>query len=136
MALRFPPLPGTILRCDFHAFKEPEMTKSRPVIALSPKMQNITRTTLLVVALSTTEPKPVHKHHLSLVLPGIFLPKGLVRNCWLKGDMIYSLSPERMDLYHFERDKNSGKRSYYTDRFVGEDLFNIRKAVMHAIGLH
>jgi mRNA interferase MazF len=136
MPLKFPPFPGTILRCDFHTFKEPEMTKNRPVIVLSPKIKDITHTTLLVAPLSTTEPKPVHKHHLLLTLPGTTLPQGLSRECWLKGDMIYALSLKRFDFYHFERDKISGKRSYYMDRFMGKELFAIRKAVMHAIGLH
>jgi uncharacterized protein YifN (PemK superfamily) len=112
------------------------MTKSRPVIVLSPKVQNITRTTLLVAPLSSKEPIPAHKYHMRLRLPGKILPKDLFRECWLKGDMIYALCQSRLDLYHFERDKSTGKRTYYTDRFTGETLFNIRKAVMHAIGIH
>ena len=136
MPLKFPPLPGTILRCDFHTFKEPEMTKNRPVVVLSPKIQSSVRTTLLVAPLSTTTPNPVHKYHLKLMLPGPNLPHGLSRECWLKGDMVYALSLNRLDFYHFNRDKNSGKRTYYTDRFEEEYLFKIRKAIMHAIGLH
>jgi mRNA interferase MazF len=136
MPLKYPPLPGTILRCDFHTFKAPEMTKSRPVIILSPKIATIARTTLLVVPLSTTEPKPYYKYHLKVMLPGKALPKDLAHECWVKGDMIYALSPDRMNLYHFDRDKSTGKRSYYNDRFTGQELFDIRKAVMYAIGLH
>lgn len=103
---------------------------------LSPKAQNSTRTTLLVVPLSTSDPSPVCKYHLQVTLPGGELPRGLARDCWVKGDMVYALCPSRLDLYHFERDKITGKRSYYSDRFTGEILFNIRKAVMAAIGLH
>ena len=136
MPLKFFPLPGTILRCDFHGFKVPEMVKSRPVIALSPKIQNIHRSTIIIVPLSTTEPKPLHKYNLKVTLPGEKIPDGIERECWLKGDMLYSLSIERLDLYHFGRDKLTGKRSYYTEKFSGEDLFNIRKAVSHAIGIH
>ena len=136
MALKFPPSPGSILRCDFRAFKEPEMTKTRPVIVLSPKIKDAIRTTFLVVPLSSKEPNPIYRYHLKVILPGKTLPEGLSRECWLKGDMVYSLSLNRMDLFHFERDKITGKRSYYSDRFTGEELFNIRKAIMHAIGLH
>ena len=101
MPLKYPPLPGTILRCNFHTFKEPEMTKSRPVIVLSPKVENITRTTILIVPLSTTDPKPILKHHLKVTLPGKNIPHGLSRDCWLKGDMVYALCQTRLDLYHF-----------------------------------
>lgn len=136
MALIYPPLPGMILRCDFHSFKEPEMTKARPVVILSPKIKNINRTTYLVAALSTTEPRPRHNYHLQLILPGQVLPKKLSRDCWLKGDMVYSLCSSRLDLYHLERDKDSGMRQYYKERFDKETLFNIRKCVMHAVGIH
>lgn len=136
MPLQYPPLPGAIIRCDFHGLKEPEMTKSRPVIILSPKIKNINRTTFLAVALSTTEPTPSHNYHLKISLPGSILPEGIARECWVKGDMVYSLCKSRMDLYRLGKDKNTGKRTYYTDRYTGDDLFNIRKAVMHAIGLH
>jgi len=135
MPLKFPAPPGTILRCNFHTFKEPEMTKSRPVIVLSPLLQNHSRTTLLVAALSTTEPNPRHSYHLKVAFPGQTLPKDLIRECWLKGDMVYSLCLSRLDFYHFDRDKSTGKRVYYKDRFSGETLFNIRKAIMYAIGL-
>lgn len=136
MALLYPPLPGTILRCDFHTFKEPEMTKARPVIVLSPKVKNHIRTTLLIVALSTKEPSTRHNYHMKVTLPGTELPEGLSRECWLKGDMVYSLCTSRLNFYRMGRDKHTGKRAYYTDRFTGESLFNIRKAIMHAVGLH
>lgn len=136
MPLQFPPYPGTILRCDFTHFKAPEMTKIRPVVVLSPKMQNAARrTTLLVIPLSTTEPSPVYNHHLKVCLPGAIIPADLVRECWVKGDMVYSLSLSRLGLYHFARDKKTGKRDYYTDRFSSSVLLDIRKTVMHAVGL-
>ena len=135
MPLIFPPFPGTILRCDFTNFKAPEMTKIRPVVLLSPKLQDAIRTTLLVIPLSTTEPSPAHNHHLKVCLPGEIIPVGLGGECWVKGDMVYSLSLDRLSFYHFERDKKTGKRNYYKDRFSSIDLFNIRKTVMYAIGL-
>ncbi|MEI6729757.1 MAG: type II toxin-antitoxin system PemK/MazF family toxin [Pseudomonadota bacterium] len=136
MPIKYPPLPGTILRCDFNSFKEPEMSKVRPIIVLSPKIKNTIRNTILVVPLSTTAPKPICKYHLQVSLPGDILPKGLQRECWVKGDMIYALSLERLSMYHFDRDKISGKRAYYECRFLGQELHDIRKAVMHAVGIH
>ena len=136
MPFKYPQFPGTIIRCDFSAFKEPEMTKIRPAIILSPKIKDEIRTTYLVVPLSSKEPDKIHKYHIKLSLPGVLLPHGLSRECWMKGDMIYSLSPKRMDLYRLGKDKNSGNRVYYTDRFSGIELQNIRKAIMHAIGVH
>ena len=135
MPLKYAPSPGTILKCNFQNFKSPEMTKERPVIVLSPRLENCSRTTFLFVPLSTTEPMIVHDYHLKLELPGRELPKGLMRECWLKGDMIYSLSLNRFELYQFRRSKDTGKRAYYTERFSREKLLEIRKAVTCAIGL-
>jgi mRNA interferase MazF len=135
MPLKFPPYPGSILRCDFQGFKEPEMVKPRPVVIISTRPERINRRTCIIVPLSTSTPNPVAQYHVEITLPGLVLPKDIRRKCWVKGDMIYAVSLERLDLYRLEIDQN-GKRTYYYDRIDSRLLFEIRKTVGHAIGLH
>jgi mRNA interferase MazF len=135
MPLQFPPYPGAILRCDFQGFKEPEMVKPRPVIVISPKAERMNRRICTIVPLSTTHPNPIQRYNLKITLPGIILPNGIRRECWVKGDMIYALSLDRLDLYRLGKD-GQGKRAYYYDRIDNNALFEIRKAVGHSIGLH
>ena len=135
MPLKYPPNPGNILRCDFHGFKEPEMVKPRPVVVISARPERMNRRTCIVVPLSTSAPNPVMKYHLEIALPGSVLPKDISRSCWVKGDMIYAVSLERLDLYRLGVN-SEGKRLYYNDRIDNQLLFEIRKAVGHAIGLH
>ncbi len=135
MPIKFPPSAGAILKCNFLDFKSPEMTKIRPVVVLSPRLEHGKRSTFLIVPLSTTEPQIIYDYHLKVTLPGVILPKGLSRECWVKGDMVYSLRMERLSFYQFNRNKETGSRSYYKERFFGDDLINIRKTLISAIGL-
>lgn len=135
MPLKFLPYPGSIVRCDFLGFKEPEMVKPRPVVVISARPERANSKTCIIVPLSTTVPDPVHKFHLEVKLPGSNLPEKISQICWVKGDMVYAVSLERLDLYRLGRDKE-GKRTYYNNRFDNKALFEIRKAVAHAIGIH
>lgn len=57
MALRFQPLVGQILICDFpQEFSAPEMVKRRPVVAVS-KPDRSRSELVTIVPLSTTKPK-------------------------------------------------------------------------------
>lgn len=135
MALRYLPSPGAVLRCDFSGFKPPEMVKPRPVVVISTRPERTNKRTCIVVALSTSAPEPVERHHECIALPGEHLPKDLQRDCWVKGDMVYSVALDRLDLYRLEKE-TSGKRVYYQTRFDKLALYTIRKRVGHAIGLH
>jgi uncharacterized protein YifN (PemK superfamily) len=135
MPLKFLPYPGSILRCDFQGFKEPEMVKPRPVVVISARPERVSRRTCIIVPLSTSAPDPIQQYHLEVSLPGALLPKDIQKQCWVKGDMIYAVSLDRLDLYRVGRD-TEGKRAYYYNRFDNKSLFEIRKAVAHAIGLH
>ena len=48
MPLKFSPYPGSILRCDFQGFKEPEMVKPRPVIIISTRPERLNRRTCII----------------------------------------------------------------------------------------
>lgn len=119
MSLSYPPKRGSILRCNFHSFREPEMTKLRPVIVLSPPF-NIRPDLCTVVACSTTEPKtkmPYHyEYHIDPPLPSPY--DSPVQ--WVKGDMIYTLSLRRLDFFFIKKD-GQGKR-IYDKRIVPDDI--------------
>lgn len=135
MPLKFFPYPGSILRCDFQGFKEPEMVKPRPVVVISARPERANPKTCIIVSLSTTMPDPVHKFHLEVTLPGSELPERISQTCWVKGDMIYAVSLERLNLYRLGKNMER-RRIYYYDRFDNKSLFEIRKTVAHVIGLH
>lgn len=133
MPINFAPHPGSIVRCDFRNLEESEMTKVRPVVVLSPREERNNKRTCIVVSLSTTPPSIIRPYHLQIALPGE-LPGGLKsRACWVKGDMIYSVSLKRIDFYRFSRGMD-GKRNYYYDRINEETMKYIRKTIGYAIG--
>lgn len=109
------------------------MVKIRPVLVISPRPERSSKKTCIVVALSTTQPNPIEKYHLKIELPNK-PPDNLSHECWIKGDMIYSLSFERMDLYRYARD-HEGKRRYYYDKVSADIIQKARKAIAYAIGI-
>jgi mRNA interferase MazF len=86
MGINWAPEPGTIVRCDFTKFTVPQMTKFRPAVVISPRPQHRSKETCIVVPLSTTKPKFIEDYHLLLSLPEP-LPRGLEKECWVKGDI-------------------------------------------------
>ncbi|MDP1639165.1 MAG: type II toxin-antitoxin system PemK/MazF family toxin [Candidatus Nitrotoga sp.] len=110
MALKFNPSIGAIVGCDFAGLKVPEMTKRRPVIIISPRLRD--RSNLCtIVPLSTTAPSNVMPYHYKLCLnPPLPAPYNN-SICWVKGDMIYTLSMDRMHALSHAKDEN-GKRVY------------------------
>jgi mRNA interferase MazF len=134
MALKFFPEQGAILICDFKGFNEPEMTKRRPVVVISPKRKNSPRL-CTIVPLSTTDPRPVEKYHVRLQIEPC-LPEPYDRSpCWAKCDMIYQVSLDRLSLPSFGK-ISDGSRMYYQLPIGAEKLQEIRRAVAFALGLH
>jgi mRNA interferase MazF len=127
MAIRFYPRAGQILMCDFTGFHPPEMVKRRPVVVISPRLPYRSEI-VAIVPLSTTAP-----HH---DLPYCYR---LSRNygpgeeadhpCWAKCDMVMNLSKARMDAFKV------GRRQYEVPELTPEDLFGVRLAVLHGLGL-
>jgi mRNA interferase MazF len=121
MPLHYPPKRGSILLCNFHTFREPEMTKIRPVIILSPRF-NERPNLCTVVVCSKTEPHtkmPYHyEYHIDPPLPAPY--NSPIQ--WVKGDMIYSLSITRLKFFHSGKDQN-GKR-IYIKRILPDKILN------------
>ena len=133
MPIQFHPKPGTILICDFNTgFQPPEMVKRRPVVVLSPQMSQ--RAPLCtVVAISTESPRialPYH-HELNIELPS---PWHVGPN-WIKGDMIYSVTFNRLELIRSGKRDETGKRIYSVMQISAADLKKIRECVLCGLGL-
>jgi uncharacterized protein YifN (PemK superfamily) len=128
------PAPGTILICHFDGtFKEPEMVKTRCVIALSPKI--VRRTALCtVVCLSRTAPDPVQQYYAQInIRPVLPLPWGS-DDIWIKGDMIYSVGFHRLDLIRLGKDR-TGKRAYRYDTISDAQMKTAKSCVLRGMGL-
>ena len=134
MTLKYPPAMGQILICDFSSgFVEPEMVKVRPVVVISPKPRKSIHSLCTVVPLSTTEPLVIEKYHHSLVFDRP-LPKPFnAKACWVKSDMISTVSYARLSLPRSGRD-TSGNRKYIKISVSPEDIGIIRQCVLHALG--
>ena len=134
MALRYHPKQGTIVLVRFDkAFRLPEMVKSRPCIVISKRIKQ--RPDLVtVVPLSTTAPRPVMPYHCEIPVE-VDLPKRWsAPSCWVKGDMVYALSFERVDLFNLGRGTD-GRRVYQTETVSEETFAAVRRCVLAGLGL-
>jgi uncharacterized protein YifN (PemK superfamily) len=134
MPIREHPAQGTICTCDFDAgFRLPEMVKRRPVIVISPKIR--ARAGLCtVVALSTTAPRPRQPYHCEIRLAAPLPPPWSSETMWVKGDMIYAVGFHRLDLIRRGKDLG-GKRAYLHKPVSKDQLTEVRKCVLSALGL-
>jgi mRNA interferase MazF len=133
MSLRYHPEIGTILICDFQGFIEPEMVKRRPVIVVSPRLRNRDRQ-CTVVPLSTKAPYPIMAYHYKLKLDDPLPEPYASPFQWVKGDMLATVSFDRLSLPHTGKDKK-GKRQYIVRVIEDTDLRNIRSCILHAMAL-
>lgn len=94
--IRFQPAPGTILNCDFTGFVPPEMVKPRQVVVLWKHKSNAKL--VYIVPLSTTAPMD---EALAVQLPKLPIPRpgqDPATKIWVKCDMVYTLSTDRLSL--------------------------------------
>ena len=134
MPIKYDLPPRTVLLCDYSkgGFREPEMVKRRPVIVISPRLRH--RTGLMtVVPLSTTAPANLAAHHCQITLPQP-LPGFPVQVCWVKADMIATVSFDRLDMFRTSRDP-FGKRKYLTPRISEADFAATLACIRAALGL-
>ena len=127
MTLKFFPRAGQVFVCDFTSFTEPEMTKKRPVIIISPRLPHRSGI-VTVVPISTTAPR----HSLPFVVR-------LSRNyrpledpeipTWAKCDMVMNLSLQRLTAFKV------GRRRYEYPTVTHEDLQAVREGVIHGLGM-
>jgi uncharacterized protein YifN (PemK superfamily) len=125
--LRYQPKPGSVIYCNFEGFIVPEMIKKRPVIVVQKHRNNSKLVT--VVPISTTAPIETLKCHVCLnnAFCNMHL-RGKV--AWVKCDMIYTVSLERLDLV---KNKKTGKR--YMPELDVNDFKEVKEAVRNALRL-
>jgi uncharacterized protein YifN (PemK superfamily) len=127
MALPFFPRMGQVFMADFSDLREPEMTKVRPVIVVSPRLPYRSEI-VAVVPVSLTPP-----HH---NLPFCFKlsknyhpdePDNL--DSWAKADMITNIALRRLSGFKV------GRRKWHYPNLTADDLLGVRKAVLVGLGL-
>ena len=130
MAISFHPVQGTILMCNFAGFQAPEMVKTRPVIILS---RHRTGPGLsAVVPISTTEPRFLEPWHVEVPLDE--LPASLRKSrCWVKCDMVYTLSDSRLDRVRIRH--RDGRRVYVAETVSNQLLIRVKDGVRAGLGL-
>jgi uncharacterized protein YifN (PemK superfamily) len=127
MTMLFYPRMGHVLMGDFSDLKEPEMTKVRPVIVVSPRLP-FRSEIVAVVPISLTEPR--HKLPYCFRLSKNYHPKedaGLP--CWAKADMIMNIALRRLDGFKV------GRRQWHYPEISAEDLAGVRHAVLCGLSL-
>ena len=136
MAITFHPKPGQILMCDFtYGFREPEMVKNRPVIVLTPSMAGRGKL-VTVVGLSSVRPAVICDYH--CILPPATLPmlgNFQTKETWVKGDMVYAVGFDRLNLIKLGHRSADGKREYFTNRRGRERMREIYGCVLHGLNL-
>lgn len=135
MPLLYYPSAGEILLCDYGTgFIAPEMVKRRPVVVVSPRLRR--RGDLVaVVPLSTSPPDPAEPHHCSVTLAAP-LPKPFNEpQMWAKCDMVATVALSRLDRFRDGRAPGGGPRRFRTGEVSAAQLKEIRKAILHGLGL-
>ena len=54
---------------------------------------------------------------------------------WVKGDMIYTLCFQRLDLIKMGKRRSDGKRLYFKDRLGRDVMRDIYGCVLHGLGI-
>ena len=112
---------------DFSDLKEPEMTKVRPVVVVSPRLPYRSEIAA-IVPISLTAPR----HDLPFCYK---LSKNYHPNepddldCWAKADMLMNVATRRLSAFKV------GRRKYVYPTLTPEDLLGVRKAVLAGLGL-
>lgn len=133
MTVKFHPEPGTIVRVDLsEGFRPPEMVKRRPCIVLSPPIRGRNQM-CTIVPLSTTDPDPVHMHHLKIRLDPPLPPPYDSPEMWVKGDIVLTVAFHRLRLLF--TNKSNGKRDYDVRVLDAETFERVRHCVRHGLGL-
>ena len=87
-----------------------------------------------MVPLSTTPPSEIANYHYKLILDPPLPAPNDAPHCWVKADMLYTVSFDRLML-PFEGKDKSGKR-IYDQRVLSQDEFrSIQKCLLHGVGL-
>ena len=118
--------------CDYSTgFREPEMTKRRLAITISPKLKR--RDALVtVVPLSQTRPAPMEAWHVEIDRD-VHDPWGPGPR-WAKCDMVATVGYSRLNLPHSKHPVTGSRLHHQIE--LGDDIVRIlRRAAASAIGI-
>lgn len=118
---------GQVFVADFSDLSEPEMTKIRPVVVVSPRLPY--RSELVaVVPISLTPPR--HSLPFCYRLSKNYHPEEPDDlPCWAKADMVTNVALRRLDGFKV------GRRRWVYPNLRDEDLKGVRRAVLCGLGL-
>lgn len=133
MAIRFHPDPGSIVICDFHGLTHPEIQKRRPVVVMCPRFRSRFNI-CTVIPFSTTPPNPAESYHVRLVMDPPLPEPYSSQFQWVKADMIYAVSFDRLFLFGAGK-AQSGQRQYHSRRVSDEDFKAIQACMLNGLGL-
>jgi len=109
------------------------MDKLRLAIVLSPKIRARPKL-VTVVPLSLTEPEKIMPFHKQIDIPFELPTRWGKANRWIKGDMVNAVGFHRVNFLNLGKD-NNGKRIYQYQH-LPDDLFReVRRCVLHGLGL-
>jgi mRNA interferase MazF len=134
MALLYYPNIGEIILCRYPKDSIlPEMTKTRPVVVVTPRLRK--RANLIgIVPLSTTAPDPIESHHclieLEVPLPSPFHEPIM----WAKCDMFSVVSLERLDRFKENKSRYDGVRQWRVGKASASQITSLRKSVLCGLG--
>ena len=124
--LPFHPRAGQVLIADFKDFVEPEITKLRPVVVISPRLPH--RGALVTIVPLSTKP-PRHKvpyvHRLAKNYTP-WVPPSLPS--WAICDLVMNFGLHRLSAFKIDR------RKFHTPEVSPDDLKGIRAAVLAGLG--
>ena len=127
MPISFFPRIGQVLVADFSDLKEPEMTKIRPVIIVSPRLP-YRSDIVAVVPISLTAPK--HDLPFCYRLSKNYHPAEMDDlPCWAKADMVTNIALRRLEGFKV------GRRQWEYPNLSHDDLLGVRRAVLCGLGL-
>jgi mRNA interferase MazF len=133
MAIKIHPGLGAIVICDFAGLNEPEMTKRRLAVIVTPFIR-VRPMLCTVVPLSTTAPLPRRDYNCELqVDPPLPAPYDSPLQ-WVKGDMVYTVSLDRISL-PFSGKLENGKRVYDVRILTQDELTRVRRCMLFGLGI-
>lgn len=136
MAMKFHPLPGTVVLCDYDmgGFKPPEMVKMRPAVIVSPRLRHRDWLCAVVpLSGSVDEKRPLdYVVRLDLEQP---LPEPFPQSIWwAKCDHIATVAFARIELFRTKRQPD-GRRQYLQPRLRPDEFGRVRAGILHGLGL-
>jgi len=132
MAIKFFPIPDTVLMCDYGSggFVPPEMVKRRRVVVVSPRFEKGHSRIALVVPISTTAPRIERAVHVRIE-SGKYPFLHETDPTWVKADMLSHVGFARLDRIWVGGGSARGSETV----LQADDFKRVQAAVIHALGM-